>query len=89
MKRKLNKITSKLYPDLNPKKRFELAMRYLACGEEKEADLVAKSCKRVNYRELDSKFTNRIDAADNLVVAITSILREILGKLDVINAFVE
>jgi len=89
MKRKLNKITSKLYPDLNPQKRFELAMRYLARGDDSEAGLVANSCKKVIYRELDCKFTNRIDAADNLVMAITTILREIVAQLNVIEGFVK
>ena len=89
MKNKFKRITSKLYPNLTAQKRLELALRYLARGDTKEADRVAKSCPTVIYRETDCKFTSRIDAADTCVVAITTYIQEILAQLNVINVFVK
>ena len=89
MKNKLKRITSKLYPELNAQRRFELCMRHLARGNGKEASHVARSCPMAVYTMADCNFTNRMDAAEHCMYSITAILREILAKLDIINVFVD
>jgi hypothetical protein len=78
-----------MYDRLGPDERFRAAMEAEARGDERELKRLVDTCRRLVYKANDATFTDRVDAAHFMVMAVAIDLGPRLAKLRMLCAIRE
>jgi len=87
--KRTKKLQARVYPSIPPQERFQLVIKAVAKGDEEEADRLAESCPRKNYRMRDASFIARVEAANTLTLGFALEMAERHGRLEMVKALEE
>jgi hypothetical protein len=82
-------VLHRLYDQLEPEERFRLDVLAMARGDVQESERLVTSCPRFTYTMNDRGFGGRWNGAIELTLRIYIPLGELLGKLQMVDAFRE
>jgi hypothetical protein len=81
-----DRAVARHYRDLDPAERFRLALEAEAREDARELERLVQTCPRLLYKMDDAAFTDRVDAARTMAVAVALDLGPRLVKLRMLEA---